>query len=168
MEYSLDNGVTWKDVIDQTLTGLQRGNVRIRYKATEKNLASEVIVMTIKEPSKSLKKDDISIKQINKYGADNGCIYVNVRNVEYSLDEGKTWHAVNNNKITGLCAGDVFLRTIMTDFNIEGEILVVTLIQPKKEGVSTGDNISILPNMIFLSVIFLFITILNKRKQSMS
>lgn len=52
MEYSTDDGKTWKDVTGTSITGLSAGDVLVRIKETENTAASEATKITVAEGDK--------------------------------------------------------------------------------------------------------------------
>lgn len=155
MEYSTDGGTTWKSVTGTEITGLAGGvSVSIRVKETNDTYAGASVVVTVPEyknsgggngdskaDTENSGKTDTSKKTgpaapssskikytapTNTTGTDGKITGVD-STMEYSTDGGKTWTSVAGTEITGLSAGEVWIRIKETSDTAAGEVLKITI-----------------------------------------
>lgn len=150
MEYSTDGGATWKSATGTEITGLVGGvSVSIRVKETNDTYAGASVVVTVPEYKNSgsgsgngdsgnsgtSKKTGPLAPSSSKIaytaptsvnGTDAKITGVD-RTMEYSTDGGKTWTAVTGTEITGLGAGEVWIRVKETSDTAAGEVLKITI-----------------------------------------
>ncbi len=170
MEYSTDGGTTWKSVTGTEITGLAGGvSVSIRVKETDDTYAGASVVVTVPEYKNSgsddtekndTQKDDTESTDTSKktgpeapssskitYTAPTSISGTDAKitgvdsTMEYSTDGGKTWISVIGTEITGLSAGEVWIRVKETSDTAAGEILKITI--PAYQ--STTDTVATAP-----------------------
>lgn len=140
-EYSIDGGTKWLNPTkgQNQITGLAVGKVYIRQKETSEKLASDPVVLEVgsKEKKEQDKPDKATMqnygfikKDVTKKGGNDGELSNLPNGMEYSLDKGKNWTDVKDNKITGLKAGNVYLRYKETDEFKASPHIVETISEP--------------------------------------
>ena len=133
IEYSIDNGQTWKNVPSNNtkIEGLGVGTVKIRYKETNDKKAGAETEVMVGAKSNQNAPDEDAIKATKASGADKNDGVINGVNdtMEYSTDGGKTWNSVDADKMTieGLGAGEVKLRKKGDENNNPSEPITVTI-----------------------------------------
>lgn len=143
MEYSTDGGKTWKSVTGTEITGLAGGiSVSIRVKETNDTYAGASVVVTVPEYKNSDSGSQNTSKKAGPAAPDASKITVAAptganetdgrisgvdSTMEYSTDGGKTWTSVTGTKITGLSAGEVWIRVKETSDTAAGEVLKITI-----------------------------------------
>ena len=115
-EYSEDGGVTWTKADDglAEITGIGAGDVLVRYQEEENSLPGIAVKVTIgiKEDQTKPSKDDIVITNASEENVSDGEISGVDDTMEYSLDDGRNWTAVEENQtvIDNLPVGEVKIR----------------------------------------------------------
>ena len=141
MQYSIDNGVTWKEVEGSEITGLEAGDVQIRVKATDTVNASEIVTLTVKEPKEVPNIAEVKVTNVSEFNKKDGSFEVKDEDMEYSLD-GETWKPITNKKVADLDVGNIYVRYAQKDGVNASEMLTITINQPlvKPDGIIDYDN----------------------------
>ena len=141
MQYSIDNGVTWKEVEGSEITGLEAGDVQIRVKATDTVNASEIVTLTVKEPKEVPNIAEVKVTNVSEFNKKDGSFEVKDEDMEYSLD-GETWKPITNKKVADLDVDNIYVRYAQKDGVNASEMLTITINQPlvKPDGIIDYDN----------------------------
>ena len=148
-EYSIDDGVTWIDVADgsESITGLNPGNIKIRYKGNNNKKPSEAVTVVLgyKEEQAAPDADKITVTNTSGEGKTDGKITGVDDTMEYSTDGGKTWTPVEEGKTTidDLASGKVVIRYKETADQNPGEVLKVTVKDKTEQSAPDADKIKV-------------------------